>query len=38
MDQNNDGPEQLWTFWDFFFYGPIFLVHNFSKDGIWRRI
>ena len=29
MDQNNYG-----LFGIFFFYGPIFLVHNFSKDGI----
>ena len=28
MDQNNYG-----LFGIFFFYGPIFLVHNFSKDG-----
>ena len=42
---NTDGPEITWTrtmmdqnnyglFGIFFFYGPIFLVHNFSKDGI----
>ena len=24
MDQNNDGPEQLWTFWDFFFLWTYF--------------
>ena len=42
---NTDGPEITWTrtmmdqnnyglFGIFFCYGPIFLVHNFSKDGI----
>ena len=41
MDQNNDGPEQLWTFWDFFFlwtyfsgpthvWGFFVLVQNFD--------
>ena len=24
MDQNNDGPEQLWTFWDFFLLWTFF--------------
>ena len=46
---NTDGPEITWTrtmmdqnnyglFGIFFFYGPIFLVHNFSKDGILNII
>ena len=44
MDQNNDGPEQLWTFWDFFFLwtyfsGPTYvwgffvLVQNFDRES-----
>ena len=36
MDQNNYGLFGIF----FFFYGPIFLVHNFSKDGIflWKKM
>ena len=44
MDQNNDGPEQSWTFWDFFFLwtyfsGPTYvwgffvLVQNFDRES-----
>ena len=44
MDQNNDGPEQSWTFWDFFFlwtyfsgptcvWGFFVLVQNFDRES-----
>ena len=45
MDQNNDGPEQSWTFWDFFFFMDLFfwsdicvgvffvLVQNFDRES-----